>query len=141
MAKAKEAVETFLELGAKYEVVLVGLADEVTKQRRIVETAERNAAMSSESAANATRQMEATRHEVSEVLGQVREALTRIEQTREQSEATMRSLEGRLRELIEVDQHQGRTTDRLARVVKRNTFVVGALSVVGTILGLVALLA
>jgi len=141
MAKAKEAVETFLELGAKYEVVLVGLADEVTKQRRIVETAERNAAMSSESAANATRQMEATRHEVSEVLGQVREALTRIEQTREQSEATMRSLESRLRELIEVDQHQGRTTDRLARVVKRNTFVVGALSVVGTILGLVALLA
>ena len=141
MAKAKEAVETFLELGAKYEVVLVGLADEVTKQRQIVETAERNAAMSSESAANATRQMEATRHEVSEVLGQVREALTRIEQTREQSEATMRSLEGRLRELIEVDQHQGRTTDRLARVVKRNTFVVGALSVVGTILGLVALLA
>jgi len=141
MAKAKEAVETFLELGAKYEVVLVGLADEVTKQRRIVETAERNAAMSSESAANATRQMEATRHEVSEVLGQVREALTRIEQTREQSAATMRSLEGRLRELIEVDQHQGRTTDRLARVVKRNTFVVGALSVVGTILGLVALLA
>ena len=141
MAKAKEVVETFMELGAKYEVVLVGLADEVTKQRRIVETAERNAAMSSESAANATRQMEATRHEVSEVLGQVREALTRIEQTREQSEATMRSLEGRLRELIEVDQHQGRTTDRLARVVKRNTFVVGALSVVGTILGLVALLA
>jgi len=141
MAKAKEVVETFMELGAKYEVVLVGLADEVTKQRRIVETAERNAAKSSESATNATTQMEATRYEVSEVLGQVREALMRIEQTREQSEATMRSLEGRLHELIEVDQHQGRTTDRLARVVKRNTFVVGALSVVGTILGLVALLA
>jgi len=141
MAKAKEVVETFMELGAKYEVVLVGLADEVTKQRRIVETAERNAAKSSESVANATIQMEATRHEVSEVLGQVREALMRIEQTREQSEATMRSIEGRLHELIEVDQHQGRTTDRLARVVKRNTFVVGALSVVGTILGLVALLA
>lgn len=31
MAKAKEVVETFMELGAKNEVVLVGLADEVTK--------------------------------------------------------------------------------------------------------------
>ena len=32
MARAKEAVETFMELGAKYEIVLVGLSDEVTKQ-------------------------------------------------------------------------------------------------------------
>jgi len=32
MARAKEAVETFLELGAKYEVVLVGLATEVQRQ-------------------------------------------------------------------------------------------------------------
>lgn len=26
MARAKEAVETFMELGAKYEIVLVGLS-------------------------------------------------------------------------------------------------------------------
>lgn len=32
MARAKEAVETFLELGAKYEVVLVGLATDVQRQ-------------------------------------------------------------------------------------------------------------
>lgn len=42
MARAKEAVETFLELGAKYEVVLVGLATDVQRQeKRIVDVEER----------------------------------------------------------------------------------------------------
>ena len=140
MAKAKEAVETFMELGAKYEVVLVGLADEVTRQRRIVESCERNAAKSSESAANAAMQMEATRHEVSAVLDHVRETLTLVEAARELTEATLRSLEERLGELKAADQHQRQTSERLARVLKRITLGIGALSVLGTILGLVALL-
>lgn len=122
MARAKEAVEVFMELGAKYEVVLVGLADEVTKQRRIVESAEHNAAKSSESAANAAMQLEATRNEVSEALVQMRETLMQVQTTRELADAALQTIE------------------RCARVTKRNTLFFGALSALGMILGLVAFL-
>jgi len=97
MARAKEAVETFMELGAKYEVVLVGLADEVTKQRQLVQSAERNAAESAEKSASAATQLRSTQQQVSEVLAQMRETASRVERLREAAEATWQSLEDRLR--------------------------------------------
>jgi septal ring factor EnvC (AmiA/AmiB activator) len=140
MARAKEAVETFMELGAKYEVVLVGLADEVTKQRQLVQSAERNAAESAEKSASAATQLRSTQQQVSEVLAQMRETASRVERLREAAEATWQSLEDRLRELTTADQHQKHVTERLTRAVKRNALVVAALSVSGIAVGLLALL-
>lgn len=140
MARAKEAVETFMELGAKYEVVLVGLADEVTKQRQIIQQAERSAAESAERAASATAQLKATQQQVSEMLAQMRETASRVEKSRESAEATWQSLEDRLRDLAAADQRQSHTTERLAQAVKRNTLLVAALSVSGILLSLVTLL-
>jgi len=140
MARAKEAVETFMELGAKYEVVLVGLADEVTKQRQIIQQAERSAAESAERAASATAQLKATQQQVSEMLAQMRETASRVEKSRESAEATWQSLEDRLRDLAAADQHQSHATEQLAHAVKRNTLLVAALSVSGILLSFVALL-
>lgn len=140
MVSAKDAVATFMELGAKYEVVLVGLADEVTKQRRIVESAKRNASKSAESAASAAMQLEATRDEVGEVLAQVRETAIHVEATRELAETTLRSLEDRLCELTAADQHQSQSMERLSKMRTRDNLVVGTVSVIAIILSLVALL-
>lgn len=92
MAKAKEAVETFMELGAKYEVVLVGLSDEVTRQGRIVKTAAEDAAESSESAANAVRQLEAIRSEATDALGQISVLLAKVDVTHMKAESVLQTL-------------------------------------------------
>jgi len=129
-----------MELGAKYEVVLVGLADEVTKQREIVESAKSDASKSAESATSAAMRLEATRDEVGKVLAQVREIAIHVEATRELTENTLRALEDRLCELTAADQHQSQSMERLSKMRTRDILVVGTVSVISIILSLVALL-
>lgn len=140
MASAKDVVANFMELGAKYEVVLVGLADEVTKQREIVESAKSDASKSAESATSAAMRLEATRDEVGKVLAQVREIAIHVEATRELTENTLRALEDRLCELTAADQHQSQSIERLSKMRTRDILVVGTVSVITIILSLVALL-
>lgn len=139
MAKAKEAVETFMELGAKYEIVLVGLSDEVTRQGRIVKTAAEDAARSSESAADAVMQLKAVRSEATDALASINALLAKVDATHAQAESTLQTLEERLRGLDAADQHQLRETKRLGRVSHRNFIILGVVAIASALIGIVAL--
>lgn len=139
MARAKEAVETFMELGAKYEVVLVGLSDEVTKQGQAVKTAAENAARSSESAASAVMQLEAIRSEATDALASINELLAKVDATHAQAESTLQTLEERLRDLDAADRRQRHETERLARASQRNFILLGTLAVASMLIGIIAL--
>lgn len=139
MAKAKVAVETFMELGAKYEIVLVGLSDEVTRQGRIVKTAAEDAARSSESAADAVMQLKAVRSEATDALASINALLAKVDATHAQAESTLQTLEERLRSLDAADQHQLRETERLGRVSHRNFIILGVVAIASALIGIVAL--
>lgn len=139
MARAKEAVETFMELGAKYEIVLVGLSDEVTKQGQTVRAAAENAARSSESAANAVMQLEAIRSEATDALASINELLAKVDATHAQAESTLQTLEERLRDLDAADRRQRHETERLARASQRNFILLGTLAVASALIGIIAL--
>lgn len=139
MASAKEAVQTFMELGAKYEVVLVGLSDEVTKQGQAVKTAAENAARSSESAANAVMQLETIRSEAAKALTSIKELLAKVDATHAEAESTLQTLEERLRGLDAADLRQHHETERLARTSQRNFILLGVSAVASMLIGIIAL--
>jgi hypothetical protein len=139
MAKAKEAVETFMELGAKYEIVLVGLSDEVTRQGRTVKTAAENAARSSESAADAVMQLKAVRSEATDALGQMSVLLAKVDVTHMKAESVLQTLKEQLLALDTADQRQRQEIQRLARVSKRNFIILGALATTSTLIAVIAL--
>lgn len=73
MARTKDAVTTFLELGAKYELVLVGLADEVQMQSAKIDQVERNVAETSNSVKQIGKQTKLIQSEASAALRDLKE--------------------------------------------------------------------
>lgn len=128
-----------MELGAKYEIVLVGLSDEVTRQGRIVKTAAEDAARSSESAADAVMQLKAVRSEATDALASINALLAKVDATHAQAKSTLQTLEERLRSLDAADQHQLRETERLGRVSHRNFIILGVVAIASALIGIVAL--
>lgn len=139
MARAKEAVETFMELGAKYEIVLVGLSDEVTKQGQTVKTAAENAARSSESAANAVMQLEAVRSEATDALARIDALLAKVDATHVQAESALQTLKEQLLDLYTADQRQRQETERLVRISQRIFMILGAGTIASVLIGIIAL--
>ena len=100
MASAKDAVTDFLQLGAKYELILVGLYEDLNEQRVKVEEASRRYA-DTVAAVNGTRELmeEAARRnkESAETVRQVREGMERFRTILRESQEQVAVLEVRVR--------------------------------------------
>lgn len=99
MANTKNAVETFLELGAKYEVVLVGLADDVQKQNERIDSIDYLTKTTAERVTQASKS-------ISEAADAARTAISSAEhalsQAREVSDKTVRMQVDAEKLLIEI---------------------------------------
>jgi cell division septum initiation protein DivIVA len=116
MARTKDAVETFLELGAKYEVVLVGLADDMLKQRDKIREVDRRLA-------EATQQLAQTNSGVSDAISKVRSAV-----------ASAETALSHAKDLAdEIRAHVGQEVNRLQRMFALSMSVAGCALMVGVV--------
>lgn len=116
MARTKDAVETFLELGAKYEVVLVGLADDMLKQRDKLREIDGKLA-------ETTKQLAQTSGTVSDAISKVRSAVASAETALTSSKNLA----------DEIRAHVGQEVERLRRMFILSFSVAGCALVVGAV--------
>ena len=82
MASTKDAVTDFLQLGAKYELILAGLYDDLNRQRPKLDEALRRYDETVGTVRQATELLESTREQLTESAQSVRQVRDGLEQMR-----------------------------------------------------------
>jgi CHASE3 domain sensor protein len=140
MASTKDAVEQFLQLGAKYEVVLVGLADDVRKQNykvdEIDQLARTTAGRASEAMGNVNTAINEVRASVASAERAIAHAVELTDKTTMLHESTEKLLQQFRSDINDLTAQLGHTTKQLYRSLAFAT----ALGVIALIVGVVAVL-
>lgn len=143
MSKTKDAIDAFMEVGAKHEVVLVGLADEVKRQQseirameHMARSAANNASQSSLASLKSAAQVETAKAEITAALSAMSELVSQVNVSRQSMELLCAAIETEVRLLEQEIKRQQTELTRLKKTFNRYLIAVGLMAIAG--LGLAA---
>lgn len=146
MSKTKDAIDAFMEVGAKHEVVLVGLADEVKRQQseirameHMARSAANSAAQSSLASLKSAAQVESAKAEISGALIAMQKIIEQVNESRRSMSLLCETIESRFLLLEQANQHQQVELTKLKQKTKRYALTVGLFALAGLVLSATSL--